>query len=65
MNLDPTEPELGEIEFPLKSMHNGEGCECHGYHSNGVSDLLINHYLGSIGDYMDRTARYWEVSCRA
>lgn len=61
VNLDPTEPELGRIKVPLKSMHNGEGCECHGAESNGVPELNINHYLGSVGDYMDRTVRYWEV----
>eukprot|EP00903_Cladosiphon_okamuranus_P007792 g7541.t1 len=60
VNLDPTQPELGTVKPPLKSMHNAEGCECEGKKENGVSDLRINHYLGSIGDYMDRSARYWE-----
>eukprot|EP00903_Cladosiphon_okamuranus_P007790 g7539.t1 len=60
VNLDPTQPELGTVQPPLKSMHNAEGCKCHGQEDNGVSDLRINHYLGSIGDYMDRTVRYWE-----
>ena len=60
VNLDPTGPE--EVKGPLKSMHNADGCECDsGMHTGGVMDLRINHYLGSIGDYMDRTARYWEV----
>ena len=61
VNLDPTQPELGTIKAPLRSMHNGVGCECHGVDTNGVPELLINHYLGSVGDYMDRTVRYWEV----
>eukprot|EP00752_Nemacystus_decipiens_P006248 g5635.t1 len=60
VNLDPTQPELGTIKLPLRSMHNGEGCKCHGIDTNGVPELLINHYLGSIGDYMDRTVRYWK-----
>lgn len=59
--MDPSEPELGVVEPPLRSMHNAEGCDCAGSKSGGVSDLRINHYLGSIGDYMDRTTRYWEV----
>lgn len=61
VNLEPTDPALGTAKLPLKSMHNAQGCECHGKDHNGVSDIRINHYLGSIGDYMDRTVRYWEV----
>ncbi len=59
INLDPSGPE--KFQGPLKSMHNAEGCECDGVHVGGSPDLRINHYLGSIGDYMDRTLRYWEV----
>ncbi|CBJ32491.1 glycosyltransferase [Ectocarpus siliculosus] len=61
VNLDPSEPEVGVVEPPLRSMHNAEGCDCAGSKFGGVSDLRINHYLGSIGDYMDRTTRYWEA----
>ncbi|CAM9979334.1 unnamed protein product [Ectocarpus sp. 6 AP-2014] len=61
VNLDPSEPEVGVVEPPLRSMHNAEGCDCAGSKPGGVSDLRINHYLGSIGDYMDRTTRYWEA----
>lgn len=57
VNLDPTMPELGTIDSPLKSMHDGRGCKC----QRGGPSLRLNHYLGSIGDYMDRTKRYWKV----
>lgn len=63
VNLDPTAPELGTIAFPMESMHFASGCKCDGVGPGnpGVTDLRINHYLGSIGDYMDRTSRYWDV----
>ncbi|CAN0164374.1 unnamed protein product [Scytosiphon promiscuus] len=60
INFRPTEPHLGLFNPPLRSMHNAQGCTCDGDRDGGVPDLRINHYLGSIGDYMDRTARYWK-----
>lgn len=61
VNLDPAQPELGLVEPPLPSMHNAKGCgQCT---DTGIEALRINHYLGSIGDFVDKTKRYWKVRC--
>ena len=58
VNLAPTDPSLGVITPPLKSMHNAEGCECENV---PVTEVRINHYLGSTEDYLARTKRSWKV----
>lgn len=58
INLDPAKPELGTVKHPLISMHDAQGCDCE---TPKLSHLRINHYLGSIGDYMDKNRRYWKV----
>lgn len=58
VNLDPVAPSMGEVQPPLKSMHGANGCVCDRI---PVSALRINHYLGSTGDYLDRTRRSWKV----
>lgn len=57
VNLDPAEPELGTVAS-LPSMHGVNGCSCQ---KPKVQQLQINHYLGSIGDFVDKTRRYWQV----
>ena len=59
VNLDPTEPEKGVVDPKLPSMHNARGCECE---TPEVTEMRINHYLGSLGDFYDHSRRYWEVS---
>lgn len=59
VNLEPSHPELGVIAPPLPSMHGAKGCKCD---KVPLEDIRINHYLGSIGDFMDKTRRYWQVS---
>ena len=59
VNLDPTEPEKGVVAPKLPSMHNAHGCECE---TPKVTEMRINHYLGSLGDFYDHSRRYWEVS---
>lgn len=59
VNLDTTQPLLGQATSRLKSMHNGQGCLCDVI---PVHEIRINHYLGSRGDYRDKTKRYWQVS---
>lgn len=60
VNLEPTHPEEGKLEPPLRSAHNAFGCTCHEV-SDTYSAMRINHYLGSKGDFFDRTSLYWEV----
>ncbi|CAB1100831.1 unnamed protein product [Ectocarpus sp. CCAP 1310/34] len=55
VNLTPTESD--PVAPPLKSMHKAEGCEC----LDLKQGVLINHYLGSRGDYLERVHRYWSV----
>lgn len=59
VNLDTTQPLLGQATSRLKSMHNGQGCLCDVI---PVDEIRINHYLGSRGDYLGKTKRYWQVS---
>lgn len=59
VNLETTEPSLGTAVAHLKSMHNGQGCVCDVV---PVTEMRINHYLGSRGDYRDKTRNYWMVS---
>ncbi|CAM9190329.1 unnamed protein product [Pylaiella littoralis] len=55
VNLDPTDKDH-PVSPHLKSMHKAKGCVCADHqHSN----MRINHYLGSRGDYIDRLKRYW------
>lgn len=58
VNLEPSQPELGVLIAPLPSMHGAKGCKCDRV---SLADMRINHYLGSIGDFMDKTRRYWQV----
>lgn len=58
VNLETTKPSLGSAVAHLKSMHNGQGCECDVV---PVTEMRINHYLGSRGDYRDKTTNYWKV----
>lgn len=58
VNLNPSQPELGVVIPPLPSMHGAKGCKCD---KVSLTDMRINHYLGSIGDFMDKTRRYWQV----
>ncbi|CAM9845951.1 unnamed protein product [Ectocarpus sp. 6 AP-2014] len=55
VNLTPTESH--PVAPPLKSMHKAEGCEC----LDLKQEVLINHYLGSRGDYLERVHRYWST----
>lgn len=55
VNLTPTESD--PVAPPLKSMHKAEGCGC----LDLKREVLINHYLGSRGDYLERVHRYWSV----
>lgn len=57
VNLAPANPELGVISLNLPSMHSAKGCKCD---KVSAKDILINHYLGSIGDFVDKTRRYWQ-----
>ncbi|CAM9694352.1 unnamed protein product [Ectocarpus fasciculatus] len=57
VNLDTTQPSLGQATSYLKSMHNGQGCVCDVI---PVGEIRINHYLGSLGDYREKTKRYWQ-----
>ncbi|CAN0142574.1 unnamed protein product [Ectocarpus sp. 12 AP-2014] len=57
VNLDTTQPLLGQATSRLKSMHNGQGCQCDVI---PVDEIRINHYLGSRGDYLGKTKRYWQ-----
>ena len=61
VNLDPTDPSLGLIKPPLFNMHDAEGCTCE---LIDVTDMRINHYLGSTEDYLAKTRRFWEVWIR-
>lgn len=64
VNLNPSKPELGVVKSPLPSMHgvNKASCTCD---KIPLSEIRINHYLGSIGDYVDKTRRYWQVMANA
>ncbi|CAM9556159.1 unnamed protein product [Ectocarpus sp. 4 AP-2014] len=55
VNLTPTESD--PVAPPLKSMHKAEGCKC----LDLKQEVLINHYLGSRGDYLERVHRYWST----
>ncbi|CAM9858714.1 unnamed protein product [Ectocarpus fasciculatus] len=55
VNLTPTESD--PVAPPLKSMHKAEGCGC----LDLKREVLINHYLGSRGDYLERVHRYWST----
>lgn len=57
-NLDPAHPEEGMVTPRLRGPHSAQGCQCN---LLPVDKLRINHYLGSIGDYMDNKRRYWKV----
>lgn len=58
VNLEPNDKDHQVIPH-LWSMHKAEGCKCAvSVHSN----MRINHYLGSRGDYFDKLSRYWTVS---
>ncbi|CAN0160707.1 unnamed protein product [Ascophyllum nodosum] len=61
LNVEPTSPELGTVSPPLSSMHGVKGspggCTCK---IIGLSTVRINHYLGSVGDFVDKTRRYWQ-----
>lgn len=63
LNIDPTPPELGIVRPPLKSMHGLLGvpgdCNCK---LLARSTVRINHYLGSLGDFVDKRRRYWKVN---
>lgn len=56
-NLDPAHPEEGMVTPRLRGPHSAQGCQCN---LLPVDKLRINHYLGSIGDYMDNKRRYWK-----
>lgn len=58
--MEPNDPSLGFIEPPLSNMHDANGCKCE---EVDVTDMRINHYLGSAGDYLEKTKRFWEVLC--
>lgn len=60
VNLNPSHPELGEIKSRLPSMHgvSKDDCKCD---KASITELRINHYLGSTGDFVDKTRRYWQV----
>lgn len=58
VNLETTDPSRGTATAHLKSMHNGQGCECDVV---PVAEMRINHYLGSRGDYRQKTKYYWKV----
>lgn len=60
VNLNPAHPEEGELEPPLRSAHNAFGCTCHGVPDTHLT-MRINHYLGSKGDFFDKTRSYWKV----
>lgn len=60
VNLKPTHPENGELKPPLESAHNAFGCTCRGVFDTYLS-MRINHYLGSKGDFFDKTRSYWKV----
>ena len=58
--MNPSDPEVGTIKSRLPSMHgvNKEDCKCD---KVSIEELRINHYLGSTGDFVDKTRRYWQV----
>lgn len=56
--MDPDEPSLGIITRYMKGMHDAQGCECELF---PVSEIRINHYLGSAEDYAEKTTRFWKV----
>ena len=58
VNLEPTDPSLGLIKPPLFNMHDANGCTCEKIE---VTDMRINHYLGSAEDYLQKTKRFWQV----
>lgn len=57
VNMDPDEPSLGIITRYMKGMHDAQGCECELF---PVSEIRINHYLGSAEDYAEKTTRFWK-----
>ncbi|CAM9472050.1 unnamed protein product [Laminaria digitata] len=59
LNLNPSDPEVEAIKGRLPSMHgvNKEDCKCD---KAPITELRINHYLGSTGDFVDKTRRYWQ-----
>ena len=58
--MDPADPSLGRIHPRMKGMHTATGCECE---QIPVSEIRINHYLGSAEDYVEKTKRFWQVGC--
>ena len=62
VNLAPDDPSLGVVIPPLFNMHEASGCECD---QIPVTEMRINHYLGSTEDYLARTKRAWEVCMQA
>ena len=61
--MNPSDPEIDAVKTRLPSMHgvNKEECKCD---KVSIEELRINHYLGSTGDFVDKTRRYWQVGTK-